>query len=285
MIPKIAFFTLGLISASGIAAAAPCSRINLTKCLDSACAINIAANPAARCQYCGTADAGEPVTSAMKSITAGSASKVTISDKELKKAPTDPGERYVWATKLCLTKVQNCTTDDVDEAYDPLIEKSCTAAGVASNMANLQKKAATNKRTEATCTNDVSKCVTASNRCDSDFSKCDDKMFDGLIATCLTQATGCTDFAAKVRNTISKNRTKAITSAKDNLDAVVASRKNARAQKLESVQSGCKNDADYEKCFNTACANNTNNNCETGAEKTIANSLCQYYKTACTKIK
>ena len=88
--------------APGFVYGAGCSTANLIRCLDSACAINIGANPAARCQYCGSSSAGEPEKSmAMKSVSAGSAAKYTISDKELKKAPDDPGERYVWATKKC----------------------------------------------------------------------------------------------------------------------------------------------------------------------------------------
>ena len=68
-----------------------CSVANLTRCLDSVCAINIGANPAARCQYCGSSNAGEPTKSAgMKSISAGASAKYVISDKELKSAPTEP---------------------------------------------------------------------------------------------------------------------------------------------------------------------------------------------------
>ena len=56
-----------------------CSVANLTRCLDSVCAINIGANPAARCQYCGSSNAGEPTKStAMKSITAGASAKYTL---------------------------------------------------------------------------------------------------------------------------------------------------------------------------------------------------------------
>ena len=107
-----------------------CSVANLTRCLDSVCAINVGANPAARCQYCGSASAGEPSKSTtMKSISAGAFAKYTISDKELKKAPSDPGERYVWGTKLCLQKVSGCTPDDVTDNYDSLVEQSCKAAG------------------------------------------------------------------------------------------------------------------------------------------------------------
>ena len=44
-----------------------CSVANLTRCLDSVCAINVSSNPAARCQYCGTTDAGTP-TNTVRSV-------------------------------------------------------------------------------------------------------------------------------------------------------------------------------------------------------------------------
>ena len=81
---NLIFFSLFMILPTFVYGA--CSIGNLTKCLDSVCAINMGANPAARCQYCGSASAGEPTKStAMKSVSAGSSTKYSISDKELKK--------------------------------------------------------------------------------------------------------------------------------------------------------------------------------------------------------
>ena len=139
-IRDLIFFNMMLISPTLVYGA--CSVANLTRCLDSVCAINIGANPAARCQYCGSSSAGEPTKStAMKSVSAGASAKYIISDKELKKAPSDPGERYVWGTKLCLEKLSGCTPDDVEENYDNLIEQSCKAAGISADFVNLAKKA------------------------------------------------------------------------------------------------------------------------------------------------
>ena len=135
------FLVLGLVFVPTFSFGA-CSVANLTRCLDSACAINIGANPAARCQYCGSSAAGKPSTAnVMKNISAGSVTKYILSDKELKKAPSDPGERYVWATKQCLKKLKDCTPDDVSDNYDSLIEKSCTAAGIAAEMTRLTDEA------------------------------------------------------------------------------------------------------------------------------------------------
>lgn len=283
MIKKIALLTLGFITLPQFGWAAPCSRINLTKCLDSACAINISSNPAARCQYCGTTDAGTPASN-MKSISTGASSKNTISAKDLKKAPSDPGERYVWATKLCLEKIQNCTEDDVSEAYDPLIEKSCTAAGISNDMARLQKKAATNNKSATTCSNEISTCLTAADKCDSDFSKCsDDSDFDKFFASCSSRATGCTNFISKSRDEIDTMRKSALDATSSNIDAIVTARKNAREQKMSSIKSGCSKNTDFEKCIETVCKNNTIDNCQ--SDKRIANALCEFHKTACTKIK
>ena len=97
---RLLFLSVNLLFAPTLVFGA-CSVANLTRCLDSVCAINIGANPAARCQYCGTNSAGEPAKSGtMKSISAGTSSKYIISDKELKNAPTvlEPN-RDMWANK------------------------------------------------------------------------------------------------------------------------------------------------------------------------------------------
>lgn len=285
MIKKFAFFIAGLIVLPNIAGAAPCSRINLTKCLDSACAINLSSNPGARCQYCGTSDAGAPA-SGLKSISAGASSKNTISAKDLKSAPTDPGERYVWATKKCLTIVQNCTADDVSETYDPLIEKSCTAAGISSDMSRLSKKATTNKKTATTCTDEISVCLTATDKCNGDFSKCaDDAMFDNFFATCATKATGCTSFVANIRTELNTTRKSAISGASKNIENIVAAHQAAREKQSATIKSNCKSNSDFNACVKTVCMNNTANNCANANEKSIANSLCEFHKTACAKVK
>ena len=77
-----------------------------------------------------------------------------ISDKELKKAPADPAERYAWAAQLCLQKVSGCTTDDVADNYDSLIEQSCKAAGISAQMASLSEKAA-KARTKTSCASEI----------------------------------------------------------------------------------------------------------------------------------
>ena len=286
MTKKFTILALLAAFAPGMALSATCSKINLTRCLDSACAINLSSNPAARCQYCGTADAGEPATSGMKSVTAGAASKNTISAKELKKAPTDPGERYIWATNLCLDKIKNCTAEDVSDAYDPLIEKSCTAAGISSDMARLAKKATTNKKTAATCGDEISVCLTADTRCKANYSACpDDETFNKFFATCSSQATGCTNFIATVRDELNQTRKSAVSATSQNIEKIVAAHQAARKNQISTIQNNCKSNTNFNDCVKTVCKNNTNNNCATSQEKTIANSLCEFHKTACTKVK
>lgn len=284
MTKKFTILALLAAFAPGMALSATCSKINLTRCLDSACAINLSSNPAARCQYCGTADAGEPATSGMRSVTAGAASKNTISAKELKKAPTDPGERYIWATNLCLDKIKNCTAEDVAEHYDPLIEQSCTAAGIASNMSSLQQKAATNNKTKTSCTNEITTCIIGDSKCGADYSKCQtNELFNQFFAACSAQSTGCTGFTDDARASIAENRENVLSAKASNLTSIVASHIRKRMDKINSINNGCKNDADYNKCVETVCQNNTNDNC--ASDKTIANALCEFHKTACNKVK
>lgn len=265
-----------------------CSVANLTRCLDSVCAINIGANPAARCQYCGSASAGTPTKStAMKSISAGSSAKYTISDKELKKAPTDPGQRYVWGTKLCLEKLTECTPDDVTDNYDSLIEQSCKAAGISAEMASLAKKVNTQK-TQNTCSTEINACVIDAKRCNANYKKCEsDADFDKYFAECSIASTGCESFLTNIRQELISGRNSAIANADKLLKNIINAYKNAREQKLASAQNSCKNNKAKQDCVERVCKNNMRNKCATGFEyeKTVANELCKFYDTACERLK
>lgn len=265
-----------------------CSVANLNRCLDSVCAINIGANPAARCQYCGSASAGTPTKStAMKSISAGSSAKYTISDKELKKAPTDPGQRYVWGTKLCLEKLTECTPDDVTDNYDSLIEQSCKAAGISAEMASLAKKINTQK-TQNTCSTEINACVIDTKRCNANYKKCEsDADFDKYFAECSIASTGCEAFLTDIKKTLMSSRNSAIANADKLLKNIVNAYKNAREQKLATAQNSCKNNKAKQDCVERVCKNNMRNKCATGFEyeKTVANELCKFYDTACERLK
>ncbi len=281
------FFSVALLFAPTFVYGA-CSVANLTRCLDSVCAINIGSNPAARCQYCGSSNAGEPTKSqTMKSITAGASAKYTISDKELKNAPKDPGERYVWGTKLCLEKVSGCNADDVTDNYDSLIEQSCTAAGISAEMESLAKKA-TVKKTKNSCSNEVSSCIIADNRCRGDFKGCEsDADFDKYLSECGIEATGCDEFLSGVRQTLSETRKNMFANASKLVQKIIAAYQDARKQKLATAQASCKNNKAKTDCINRVCANNMKNKCATGSshEKKVAEELCKFYDTACAKLK
>ena len=272
--------------AADAAPAAKCSRANLTRCLDSACAINISSNPAARCQYCGTASAGTPdKKNAMRAVSAGASAKYNISEKDLKKAPTDPGERYTWATKQCLTKVAGCTADDVTETYDTLIEQSCKAAGVSAKMEKLQKEAK-KTRTKSDCESEISACLVMDNACSGDYSNCEANAdFDKFFAACGVQATGCDNFISEIREELFAERTNAIENADEILAKIVATYQNSRETKLTGIQKGCDEDTEYESCVETVCQNNMPDKCADSTEKVSAGLLCQFYKTACKTLR
>ena len=143
---------------------------------------------------------------------------------------------------------------------------------------------AANNKSATTCSNEISTCLTAADKCDSDFSKCsDDSDFDKFFASCSSLATGCTNFISKSRDEIDTIRKSALDATSSNIDAIVTARKNAREQKMSSIKSGCSKNTDFEKCIETVCKNNTIDNCQ--SDKRIANALCEFHKTACTKIK
>ena len=267
---------------------AGCSVANLTRCLDSACAINIGANPAARCQYCGSSNAGEPEKSmAMKSVSAGSAAKYTISDKELKKAPDDPGERYVWATKKCLEKMSDCTGEDVEDNYDSLIEQSCKAAGISADFSKLAKKVNTAK-TKSSCSTDIGACIINDKHCLTDYRNCEsDADFDKQFSDCGIINVGCDEFLSDIRSDLIAARNKSIKNADEILQKIVLSYQNARQKTLDSTRKSCKDNSAKESCINTVCKNNMRNKCEVGYEyeQTIASDLCKFYDIACSRLK
>lgn len=265
-----------------------CSVANLTRCLDSVCAINIGANPAARCQYCGSASAGTPTKSTtMHSVSAGTSTKYTISDKELKKAPSDPGERYVWGTKLCLEKVSGCTPDDVSDNYDSLIEQSCKAAGISAEMANLIKKANTTK-TQNTCSSEIETCIIDVKRCNANFRNCQsDSDFDKYFSECSIASSGCESFLTNIKQTIAASRKTYFDNASKLLANIVAAYQSNREQRLTNALASCKNNKAFEECVGRVCKTNMRNKCDIGFEyeKTAASELCKFYDTACTRLK
>ena len=284
---RILFFSALLLFAPTFVYGA-CSVANLTRCLDSVCAINIGANPAARCQYCGTSSAGIPEKSTtMKSVSAGASTKYIISDKELKKAPKDPGQRYIWATQECLKKVSGCDTDDVSDNYDSLIEQSCTAAGISADFENLTKK--TNKtKSQTECSRDIEACIIATNRCNADYKNCEsDSDFDRYFSECSIASSGCDSFLAEIRNGLTSSRNTAVANADKILQKITNAYKTAREQRLAFAQSSCKNNKAITDCVNQVCKNNMPNQCKVKSEneEAIAKELCKFHEIACTRLK
>ena len=285
---KTQILLLGLIigTLSSAHAATSCSRANLTRCLDSVCAIGVSSNPSARCQYCGTSGAGTPPKNAMKSVSAGASAKYNISDKELKKAPTDPGQRYAWATKQCLTKVAGCTVDDVTDTYDSLIEQSCRAAGVSAQLSKTLETVAKTK-SKSSCKSDITNCVIAEKNCMADFRNCSENAdFDRVFAACGVTNNGCDDYISSIRSDLIADRDNAIKNSESILTKIVESYKMARDKKLSSIKSGCADNTVRDECVATVCANNMNNGCATGfeSEKSMAIQLCKFYEIACATI-
>ncbi|MDE5615300.1 MAG: hypothetical protein K2I81_00500 [Alphaproteobacteria bacterium] len=269
-------------------AATTCSKANLTRCLDSACAINLSSNPAARCQYCGTASAGTPAAgNAMRSVSVGTSAKYSFTDKELKAAPSDPGARYAWATAECIKKVAGCTPDDVTDNYDTLIEQSCKAAGITAEMSNLRAAAAKTK-TKSSCKTDVQACIIDSKRCGPDYSACAENAdFDKFFSGCSVEATGCDDYFNDIRTELVAARDTAIKNADTIIETIVASYKSEREKKLASVKSNCTDNAGREACINTVCERSMANKCGAGyaSERSMATQLCKFYDLACDTLK
>ncbi len=282
----ILFLSALLMLTPAANAASKCSRANLTRCLDSACAINISSNPAARCQYCGSVSAGTPnEKNAMRAVAAGASAKYNISEKDLKTAPTDPGERYMWATAKCVGKVEGCTADDVTDVYDQLIEQSCKAAGISAKMEKLQEQAR-KTRTQPECESEITSCLLNEKYCNTDYRNCEANAdFDKFFAACGVESTGCDEFVSAIRDKLLSARDNAIENADEALAKIVATYQNARAKKLENIKSGCQDDKEYTACVETVCNTNMPGKCAENSEKVSAGLLCQFYKTACKTLR
>lgn len=269
-------------------AASSCSKANLTRCLDSACAINISSNPAARCQYCGSSGAGTPPSEkGMRSVSVGASAKYNISEKDLKKAPTDPGERYAWATTQCLTKVSGCTPDDVSETYDSLIEQSCKAAGISAQMKSLAT-AAKKTKNQSTCQAEIQACLIADKKCTADYRACKaDADFDKYFSACSVEATGCDEHISGIRSELLATRNDMVKNAGTALAKIVDAYKAARDKKLSDARASCKDNNSRDACVEQVCATNMPNKCGTGyqSEKTAAIQLCKFYEIACSTLK
>lgn len=266
--------------------ASTCSQANLTRCLDSVCGINVSSNPAARCQYCGTSDAGTPPKTKMRNVAIGAAAKYSLSDKELKQAPSDPGARYAWATKQCIAKVSGCTADDATDAYDELIEQSCTAAGVSAKMAQTLDSMGQTK-THSECDSAIRTCLISDKYCMSDFRNCSEVAdFDKFFAACAVDATGCDEFTSEIRDDLIADRDTAIQNAENILNKIVSAYQNARSEQLSKTKSGCTDNSARDNCIKTVCAQNMPNKCGDGyeSERSAASQLCAFYDTACNTL-
>ena len=281
-------FTVFLICGPVTGHAATCSKLNLTKCLDSVCAINSGANSAARCQYCGTASVGMPPKKTTPAVTVGQSSSTTITEKELKNAPTDAGARYAWATEQCLKKNAGCTLDDVTDNYDKLIEQSCKAACVSMKM-DSSIGDVTKEKTQKECATDIESCLYGENYCGAGFERCtSDADFDRYFSACAANAAGCVNYTADLRATMIAGRDDVIKNAAATLNARVTEIQNTRQALLQTARNICTNDKGREDCIESVCATNMPNQCQGDFEKSeraAAVQWCKFYDVACGKLK
>ena len=304
---KITLFFTAVICALGAgtttAGAAACSVMGLTRCLDSVCAINIGTNPAARCQLCGDSSAGTAPIDGMRSVSVGASTRNTISEKELKAyntTPRSPGERYKWATTECLKKVTDCTPDDVTDAYDNLIEQSCTAANISIKMAELHTEASKTKD-QATCEAEIKLCFVTDKHCGANLMACkDDADFNKFFSSCSATATGCSEYTGKIRSDLVALRDAAVQAQSDAFANIIKSRQDNRMTDFNAAQESCKNNVPrpecilgrcqqtaHEACIKDMCDKHTKNKCGAGfeSEMVVATLLCKYHETACSRLK
>jgi hypothetical protein len=314
----VAFALVALYASAAPAAPknAKCKGADLTTCLDSACAADLATNPGSRCVLCGSAQASK-IANAKKDTYAGAAdapkfqalslgtsSKLVIGDKDLKSAPSAPDERYAWAINKCLAKVSNCEVDDARDEYDPLIEKSCRAFMSAEEYSAATAKAAKEKSPEA-CRTEIGICMTNEQRCGAGWANCKGDLagdaFDRFYSSCLLES-GCVDNGGAIL-AWAKDQAKSIDDAIEKRLAT-ARQDAAAARKIrwENMVSVCRDGAAKNACIETYCvmfdtalgAHGTptgaamsigSKTCTYAASRQMAESVCGYVDEVCKVYK
>lgn len=285
-IPFLFLFSFGLFLSKDLFAT--CSKSAITKCLDSACAINIGLNPSARCQLCGSENSGEfNIEEGLENVSIGISSKNILTPKELKKAPKSPNKRYIWATEECIKKIPDCTPDDVTDTYDDLIKQSCKSAGIDMAMNAIQKEMGKQK-SKISCETEIKTCVINDNHCKGDWSNClDDNNFNRFFSECVATISKCDDYISEVKTKFLDDKSTFVKNKEKILNDLVAGYKDKREQSLKEIQNSCKNNSKFDTCVSNICSSNMSNSCRAGFEyeKAIATNLCKYIKIACDKIK
>jgi hypothetical protein len=277
--------------------AATCKVSDLQKCLDSVCALNIDLDAGDRCYSCGTSAAKRPEVKkyalgdnpVMQSLSVGKSSKNTLSDKELKNAPTDPGEKYQWATDQCINKIPNCTAEDVTNIYDKFIQQSCKVAmGDAAYAAAL--KTASIKKTSETCNSEFNICLLNDSKCGSDMLKCEeDSEFNRNFSACITEVSGCDDFASNMRDQMIASRNSMVEKKESRLSDLVKLHQMERENKFNSAKRLC-DAGGMDGCILEMCGNMPNGldedgQCSDPDERMQSQSLCKFVSIACDKLK
>ncbi|MDR0449513.1 MAG: hypothetical protein LBG89_03605 [Rickettsiales bacterium] len=310
----VALSLVALYAPDGAAApkSAKCKTADLVKCIDSVCLTDLATDPGSRCVLCGSAKASEIAgrkkdtyhgaenAPKFQALSLGANSKILISDKDLKKAPSAPDERYAWAVNQCLEKVSNCEADDAREEYDPLIETSCRAFMSAEEYSAAASKVAAVK-SEETCRTEIGICMTNDLRCGAGWVNCKGDMasaaFDKFYSSCLLES-GCVDNGGAILAYL-KAQSKSVDEAIDaRLAGAKAAANAARKERWNAIVDVCTDGVAKKQCIANYCAmfdtamgaHGTpggavmalaSSGCVYAASRSMAESICSYVDEIC----
>ena len=189
----------------------------------------------------------------------------------------------MWASTECLKKLTDCTSEDISDTYDALIEQSCKAAGVALQM-NSANEALNKKPSKSKCTNTFTECM--NKKCDAGFTKCkDDADFNRSVGECATEATGCEEHIAELRSTFASERQKQLSGHDKAVDNLAKMYQKNRETRMNDAQTACKTGSASKKCIEKVCEENMVGKCKGDKEKAMARELCKFYDTACSALR
>ncbi|MCL2629325.1 MAG: hypothetical protein FWD33_01370 [Alphaproteobacteria bacterium] len=320
-------FAVGAVFASNAFA---CRTNDLIRCLDSACVTDITTDPGSRCRLCGPTDRarraqlredtyhGAGNALGFQALALDASSNVNLSARELRDAPTNSEDRFVWATEKCVAKIRNCDENnswDTIEEYMKLVEQSCAASDAANRFHETATAVAEVKDTEM-CVALTGLCMEEDARCGAGWVNCrgvgNDAAFDRFFGLCLLEH-GCEDGEIREGNNVIKRRGSINADLKSqirNLDVrdrerLANAETNAaadRQRRWNRAVNLCKDDRAKRDCIRVYCAMfdtalgartvaatsllapETTDNCTHPAAREMATNLCTSFNAEACKV-
>lgn len=275
-------------------AAARCRVADLIACLDSVC--TEPGQDTSRCYMCGTSRAERPVVETalggrrggeiqMQALAVGG-TRHAISERDLRAAPERAEDRYIWAQEQCLARQSDCTQYDIEEHYDPLIERACEIALIDADF-RASIAASRVRMTEDQCRRELMNCMLGDNRCGQNMLACEtNEDFNRNFSYCAVEFR-CDDFTTTLRVSMFADRDRMIAERAARIAQLVSLRQSERQDRIDRANQFC--ERGFDMCVLEMCGNFPigveGGVCVDRDENMWARNLCAFVNTACQRLR